>query len=258
MNKKNKQLSNPISTGGGGPHFEAHVQASYTVLMLTGGYAPCLPTWPICEIKLQGKKDGYETDDLVLFVEDHISKERRKLLCQIKRKISITKDNTKFSEVIHAAWRDFKNPSLFTKNKDAIALIVGFLSETDYTNVVWLLDQAKATNDTQDLFRRIEKAKFSPPKSQEKLEVFQHHLKQANNNKDISDADIPEVIRNFFKSPKLQYIPEDFSYPTTISDQLVWTEGEGGPAIAIINLIGAWDNANEADVSTINDMLGKL
>jgi hypothetical protein len=26
---KSKNLSNPFSTGGGGPHFEAHVQASF-------------------------------------------------------------------------------------------------------------------------------------------------------------------------------------------------------------------------------------
>ena len=69
MSKNNKQLSNPFSTGGGGGHFEAHVQASFVALMLTGGYAPCLPCWPITEIKLQGKIDGYDTDDLIVFVE---------------------------------------------------------------------------------------------------------------------------------------------------------------------------------------------
>lgn len=37
---KNKKLSNPYSTGG--VHFEAHVQALFVALMLTGGHAPCL------------------------------------------------------------------------------------------------------------------------------------------------------------------------------------------------------------------------
>lgn len=41
MNKTFKQLSNPFSTGGGGGHFEAHVQASFVLLMLTGGYELC-------------------------------------------------------------------------------------------------------------------------------------------------------------------------------------------------------------------------
>src|SRR3972149_5244280 len=64
-----KQLSNPFSTGGGGGLFEAHVQASFVALMLTGGFAQCLPCWPIKKIKLQGKYAGYDTDDLIVFVE---------------------------------------------------------------------------------------------------------------------------------------------------------------------------------------------
>lgn len=77
---KNKKLSNPFSTDGGGGHFEASVQACFVTLMLTGGYAPALPRWPIVEIKLQGKVDGFETDDLVIHVENPSSRERRKLL----------------------------------------------------------------------------------------------------------------------------------------------------------------------------------
>lgn len=69
MNESYKQLSNSFSTGGGGGHFEAHVQALFVVLMLTGGYAPYLRCWPITEIKLQGKIDGFDTDDLIVFVE---------------------------------------------------------------------------------------------------------------------------------------------------------------------------------------------
>ncbi|MXY90375.1 MAG: hypothetical protein F4Y89_07540, partial [Gammaproteobacteria bacterium] len=101
---KNKELSNPFSTGGGGPHFEAHVQASFVTLMLTGGYAPCLPCWPITEIKLQGKIDGFETDDLVVFAENPSNKEQWKLLGQVKRSIAITKGSALFREVIQASY----------------------------------------------------------------------------------------------------------------------------------------------------------
>ena len=67
--KKSKKLSNPFSTGGGGGHFEAQVQASFVALMLTAGSAPCIPNLPISKIKLQGKFAGYDTDDLIIFVE---------------------------------------------------------------------------------------------------------------------------------------------------------------------------------------------
>lgn len=101
---KKRNLSNPFSTGSGGAHFEAHVQASFIALMLTGGYAPCLPCWPIAEIKLQGKIDGFDTDDLIVIVEKSETRERRKLLGQVKHSIAITHGSTLFGEVIQAAW----------------------------------------------------------------------------------------------------------------------------------------------------------
>ena len=190
LSSNSKRLSNPFSTGGGGPHFEAHVQAAFVALMLTGGYAPCLPCWPITEIKLQGKVDGFDTDDLIVFVEKIDTRERRKLLGQVKHSISITQGSTVFAEVIQAAWNDFNNPKVFAKGKDIIALITGPLSATDTHNVQWLLNQARHTKGVNEFFRNVEQANFSPPKSVEKLAVIQHHLKAANNGTDVSKDDL--------------------------------------------------------------------
>lgn len=107
---EHKKLSNPSSTGGVGTHFENAVQASFIALMLTGGYAPCLPCWSIVKIKLQGKIDGYDTDDLIVTVQNPENKEHQKLLGQIKRSITITKGSPSFGDVIQAAWNDFTNP----------------------------------------------------------------------------------------------------------------------------------------------------
>ncbi|KAF6625239.1 MULTISPECIES: hypothetical protein [Paenibacillus] len=81
---KDKQLSNPFASGSGGVHFEAHIQASFVTLMLTGGFAPCLSRWPVVELKLQGKIDGFNTDGLIVFVEEPVSKRKAKMLTQIK------------------------------------------------------------------------------------------------------------------------------------------------------------------------------
>ncbi|WP_417169734.1 hypothetical protein, partial [Victivallis sp.] len=89
-----KKLSNSFATGGGGFHFEAHVQASFVTLMLSGGYAPCLPCWPITKVKLQGKIDGFDTDDLIVYVDN--AKEQRKLLGQVKHSIAITEASALF------------------------------------------------------------------------------------------------------------------------------------------------------------------
>ena len=197
MNKGAKQLSNSFSTGGGGPRFEAHVQASFVTLMLTGGYAPCLPCWPITEIKLQGKNDGYDTDDLIVSVEKSDTKERKKLICQIKRSIRITQSNHVFSEVIQAAWNDFNNPHVFTKNKDIIALITGSLSGIDARNISWLLDQAKYTSDADEFYRNVKLANFGPTERNKKLDIIRYHLKLANNNSDVSEDELYSFLNHF-------------------------------------------------------------
>ena len=80
---KKKELSNPSSMGGGGPRFENQVQTMFVVLMLTGASVPCLTRpLPIKEIKLQGRYDGYDTDDFIAFVEDANGEEKAKLLAR--------------------------------------------------------------------------------------------------------------------------------------------------------------------------------
>jgi hypothetical protein len=193
-----KNLSNPFSTGGGGFRFESHVQASFVALMLTGGYAPCLPCWPISEIKLQGKIDGFDTDDLIVTVKNENDKDQRKLLGQVKHSISLTKGNTLFGEVLQAAWNDFNNPEVFVKDKDIIALITGPLNSTDSHNVQWLLNQARHTKNVDEFFRNVYQANFSPPKSSEKLEAFQAHLRAANKGVDLSKDDLYNFLKHFY------------------------------------------------------------
>ena len=194
---KSKKLSSPFSTGGGGFHFEAYVQASFVALMLTGGHAPCLPCWPIAEIKLQGKIDGFDTDDLVVVVENPSSKQRRKLLGQVKYSIAVTPSNVFFAEFLQAAWNDFKNPKVFTRNKDIIALITGPLSAIDARNVQWLLNQARHTKNVDEFFTHVHQAKFSPSKSTEKLNAIQRHLNVANGGNEVSCDELYEFLNHF-------------------------------------------------------------
>lgn len=105
---KTKNLSNSFSTGGGGLHFENHVQASYVVLMLSRGFAPSLPCWPIESIKLQGKVEGIETDDMIVTIVNKKT-DKKKMFCQIKHAIQFQRNNSTFQEVIDAAWSDFSN-----------------------------------------------------------------------------------------------------------------------------------------------------
>ena len=191
-----KQISNPVSTGGGGVHFESHVQSSFVTLMLTGGYAPCLPPWPIFEIKLQGKVSGFDTDDLIVYIKNKETKEVRKLLGQVKRTVNIRLKDEIFSSVIHSAWQDF-NGKNFNQNKDVIALITRIIPARDVSTVIWLLDQAKHTKDSTEFYTNVNQSNFSPSGSVEKLQIFEHHLKLANSNLDLTPEQVWLFLRHF-------------------------------------------------------------
>lgn len=192
-----KQLSNPSSTGGLGIHFENRIQASFVVLMLAGGFAPCLCSWPIVKIKLQGKYQGFETDDLIVYTEQPGTEKKAKLLGQIKHFISITNGDKEFCEVIQAAWADFNNKSLFNEKTDAIALICGPLSATDTNDVRLLLNQAKHSENVDDFFTRIQKAKFTSNKQRNKFEIFKSQLKVANKNIELTNDELWRFLKSF-------------------------------------------------------------
>lgn len=197
MKKTDKQLSTPFSTGGGGGHFEAHVQASFVALMLTGGFAPCLPCWPISKIKLQGKFVGYATDDLIVFVEKADNSEKRKILCQIKHSIDIAEKDPVFGEVIQAAWIDFNNASLFSRGKDAIALITGPLIATDVNDVRTILEWARGSENADEFINKVDLIRFSSKSKKRKLQAFKTNLINANEGKPVSDDILFEFLRHF-------------------------------------------------------------
>jgi len=196
MSKVRKQLSNPISTGGLGTHFENRVQTSFAILMLTGGVSPCLCSWPIIKIKLQGRYKGFETDDLIVYSEQPDTGKQVKLLGQIKHSISITNGNKEFREVIQAAWNDFNNKNIFNEGTDVIALICGPLSATDTNDVRQLLKQARSSEDPVDFITRINLAKFTSENQRKKLKIFKSQLKSANRNIELTD----DLLWRFLKS----------------------------------------------------------
>jgi hypothetical protein len=192
-----KQISNPFSTGGGGVNFEVQVQASFVALMLAEGFAPCLPCLPIRKIKLQGRYAGYDTDDLIVFAANDDGSEQRKLLGQIKHSITISENNAVFREVIRAAWSDFTNASIFTKDKDAIALITGPLSSTDIADVRMLLEWARTSASAQEfLVEKVDTALFSSAAKKAKLQAFRKQIDTANGSA-VADNDFFMFLRHF-------------------------------------------------------------
>ena len=120
MDNHIKNLSNPFSTGGGGINFEIRVQAAFVVLMLAKGFVPCfLPYFYIKKIKLQGRYANFDTDDMIIFLEEPSGKQEVKLLAQIKHSVRFTSGDKVFKDCISAAWSDFHKKEIFTIGKDA-------------------------------------------------------------------------------------------------------------------------------------------
>ena len=192
-----KQLSNPYSTGSGGAFFESRVQAALASLMLSKGVCPCLPSWQIYKVKLQGKYSGFATDDVIVFAKDEQSNREAKLIAQIKHAPAITKSDLQFTKVIQSAWTDFKNPTVFTYGYDALALITGPLTSSDTYDVRDILEMARTSQDSTDFFYKIKLANFSSSGKQDKLEIFQHHLTNANNGVTPDEETTWKFLRSF-------------------------------------------------------------
>ena len=197
MSKKSKQLSNPFSTGGGGHNFENSVQAAFVVLMLTGGIVPCLEPLPIKQIKLQGKYEGYDTDDLIVFAESQNGAKKAKLLAQIKHSISITGNDKIFGEVIQSAWSDFQNAKIFNPETDVFAVITGPLSAHDSDNARVALERARRSSTAQEFFGKLNLAKFTSDAQRNKIEAIRLQLKEANKGVDVGDEQLWQFLKCF-------------------------------------------------------------
>lgn len=195
--KNELPISNPYSTGNGGPYFESYVQASFVVLMLTDGYAPCLSGSSIYKIQLQARVKGFAIDDFIVYTKK--DNKERKLLAQVKHVISITdSDSSEFIKVIENAWHDFNNPSIFNKGTDAIALITGPLNITDTNDARIILEWARDAENHQDFFMKVREARFSSKKKkQEKLKVFENALAKANGGENIASEIVFEFLKHF-------------------------------------------------------------
>jgi len=193
-----RALSNPFSSGGGGVFFECAVQSGYVVKMLTGAFAPCLKwSWPIVELKLQGKNAGFQTDDFIAFAEEKPNGRRARLLAQIKHAVTISAQDPVFAVVVAAAWADFRNPKVFDPEFDAIALITGPLSTSDIQNVRSLLDSTRTCATAAEFFANVKFAKFTSNTKRAKLAAIKALVMRANQGVPPADDELWRFLKAF-------------------------------------------------------------
>lgn len=257
MAEATTQQSNPFSTGGGGTNFETRIQAAFTVLMLTGRIAPCLPPWPITRIKLQGSYSGFTTDDFIVYTEDPQSQKEAKLLAQIKHEIGITERDETFAKVIQAAWNDFNDPSIFTAGTDVIALITGPMSATDVKHVRPLLEWARHSEDEREFLTKVNSSHFSSELKRAKLQAFRVNLTKANGDTDVSDKQFWEFLRSYHL---LGYdLDTDSGNTLSLIQSLIAQSTQDSPSALWSQFVDAVQSANQnAGTITLETLPGEI
>ena len=242
MSNTSPQATNPFSTGQGGANFETRVQAAFTTLLLTGRVAPCLPSWPITKLKLQGAYAGFRTDDFIVYAKDPVSGHEARLLAQIKHEISFTETDEDFAKALGAAWKDFNDPTVFAAGVDAIALITGPLSAMDINHVRVLFEWARSSQDEREFLDKV--IRVGGRTKRAKLDIFRKALTVANGWQIVSD----EQFWKFLKSYHLLGYDLDTENGGTLSllQSLIGQSSNQNPASLWSQIVDAVQSANQS------------
>jgi len=242
---------------------------------------------------LQGKYDGYDTDDLIIFTKSPTSNKEVKLLGQIKHNINITSKNKVFSEVMQAAWNDFNNSEIFKEGVDQIVLITGPLSDVIIRDVRTItvfrthLKKANEGNDLSDnlLWRFLKNFHLLgydlDIKSGVTLSLLHSIIKQFSTNQvnmiwsqlvsevqsknqnagTITKETLPEEITSVFKRKRIEGIPVGLAMPTVESEldsiELFISQSQYPNELVFSCLLGSWSENNLEDISIISKIVNK-
>lgn len=175
--------------GGGGTNFEQLVQTAFLTTLIIRGEVPCIPSGELSEVAMQVTKMGYKTDDFMATAKSASGKHR--LLVQVKHDISFTANNEKFKEVINAFWKDYNNTSIFDKKKDKLIIVKNGLTKDERNHLKSLFNWAVNHATQTDFHLEVNRIKAK----KQQLDVFRSVLKEANNNKELTDKEIWEFLK---------------------------------------------------------------
>lgn len=164
---KTSAIASPISTGGGGVHFESKVAAYYLATLLSGG--PVRGQWQgssATTIKLQRAFEGQPLDDVI--IECAGANVFGRLDLQAKRTL-VVGDNELFREVIGACWDTFLGAPENSLIRYGVAIGTPDLKSEKFGKQV--LTWAKESHDEQDFFERMATEKLASDDARSFLET---------------------------------------------------------------------------------------
>lgn len=187
-------VSSPVSTGGGGTAFEFHTSAAMLLFLLIGRTPPFASKGKLVEVHLQCGHLGWDTDDLLLKVDDG-EPTPQQVLIQVKKAFSPSLSDDECVATFERAFRDFKNAN-FRGGRDRIALIVQKGSGTFLKGTRSLLDHARSSFSTEDFLHRLQLDGYLPKEARTYYGTISDILKTANRGP-VPDTELRDFLRAF-------------------------------------------------------------
>lgn len=187
--KPNSGISNAISTGGGGIIFETRIDAVFLLFLLLGKPAPILRR-PIKSVCFQTKRNGFDTDDLLVKAEY----DDAKLLCQMKRSLTVSENNETFQKVIRGAWHDYTSGN-FNPKKDKIGLFTAYIAKGSAEALDGLHELATKSPSAEVFYANLQQPLLYSNETREKFQAIKSVILSTK----PSDSPSDEEIWGFFK-----------------------------------------------------------
>lgn len=196
MAKQNgpKKVSNPVSTSGEGDRFQARVQASYLLALLSGDPRFGLSN-EVVGLRFQARLD-YHTDDLVCTVQRDDGSTFVAAI-QVKLTLKARAGDSSFNDAITAAWHDFKAPIKFQPGVDRLAVAY---SRDSGNGTVYAAsqacDKARAADNAEDFLRSALTKDYSSEPQRDALAALRTIVEQQAG--PVTDGELHQFCRHLW------------------------------------------------------------
>jgi hypothetical protein len=206
-----QRMTNPASTGGSGPLFEAQVGAAYLLSMLLEVDARGLPNCRIESIQLQRGQEGYPLDDVIVHGQDR-SGRRRPLRFRSSEASPLRPADEVFQDVVNQVKKAMDDPTFWGSHHQLAVAIARTTQkiEAAYQDV---LNWARNIEDATTFHARLNRPGEANDAMRSFVSTFRDNLKAAGAPHD--DETVWKILRRF------HILAFDFSATDSASAELM-------------------------------------